>query len=106
MAHQELVSATRGRQVLLAFDQDYHSNQAVCTQMAALIASRIQAEKTPITTRIAVWDGRAKGIDDAALARVEIRSVSITEWFKSLSSEFRDLVKERWSESKVRMLPN
>ena len=103
VAHQELVFAARGRHVWLAFDQDYHTNRAVCAQMAALIASRVQSEKTPLTTRIAVWDRRAKGIDDAALARVEISSVSITGWFESLPSEFRDLVKERWSEADVKL---
>jgi len=105
VAHQELISATRGRQVLLAFDQDYHSNRVVCLQMASLIASRVAAERIHSSTRIALWDARFKGIDDAALAQVKITSLSISEWVERLSAEFREFVNKRWAESDVQILP-
>ena len=41
-----------------------------------------------------------------AVSRWSILSVSITGWFESLSSECRDLVKERWSEAEVKMRLN
>jgi hypothetical protein len=65
--HGALVELTHGRPVLMAFDQDFYTNEAVCLHLTALIARRLRRERTLATTRIASWDSRVKGIDDAAV---------------------------------------
>jgi len=83
--HEALIVLTRGRFVLIAFDQDYHTNAAVCLRLALLIARRRHSEGTLATTRVAVWDRSAKGIDDAALRKLPITSISVQSWFSQLN---------------------
>lgn len=90
--HESLIELTRGRLVLIAFDQDYHTNAAVCLRLAALIAGRWRSEGTLANTRIAVWDRSAKGIDDAALRKLPITSISVQQWFSQLSQDFQQKV--------------
>jgi hypothetical protein len=87
--HEALIELTKGRQVLIAFDQDYHMNAAVCLRLAALIAGRWCSEGSFATTRVAFWDRSAKGIDDAALRKLPITSISVQRWFSQLSQEFK-----------------
>ncbi len=87
--HKALIELTRGRLVLIAFDQDYHTNAAVCLRLAALIAGRWRREGSLATTRVAVWDRGAKGIDDASLRKLPITSISVQRWFSHLSQEFK-----------------
>jgi hypothetical protein len=96
--HCALVELTRGRPVLMAFDQDFYSNEAVCFHLAALIARRLWCERTLATTRIASWDARVKGIDDAAVRNLPITSISVQCWLDRLSPQFRRIAMARLSE--------
>jgi hypothetical protein len=87
--HGALVELTRDRPVLMAFDQDFYSNETVCFHLAALIAKRLWRERTLVTTRIASWDARVKGIDDAAVRNLPITSISVQRWLDRLSPRFR-----------------
>jgi len=96
--HSALVELTRGRPVLMGFDQDYNSNETVCFHLAALIARRLRRERTLATTRIASWDARVKGIDDAATRNLPINSISVQRWLDRLSPRFREIAMARLSE--------
>ena len=96
--HGALVELTRGRQVLIGFDQDYNSNETVCFHLASLIAKRLLRERTLATTRIALWADHVKGIDDAAVRNLPITSISVQRWLDRLSSRFRQLAMTRLSE--------
>jgi hypothetical protein len=93
--HGALVELTRGRPVLIAFDQDLYTNETVCFHLAALVARRLRRERTLTTTRIASWDARVKGIDDAALRNLPITSISVQQWLHRLSSRFRQIAMTR-----------
>jgi hypothetical protein len=96
--HGALVELTRGRQVLIGFDQDYNSNETVCFHLASLIAKRLLRERTLATTRIALWADHVKGIDDAAVRNLPITSISVQRWLDRLSPRFRQLAMTRLSE--------
>ena len=96
--HGALVELTHGRPVLMAFDQDLYSNETVCFHLAALIARRLRRERTLATTRIASWDARVKGIDDAAVRNLPITSISVQQWLDRLSPRFRQIAMARLSE--------
>jgi len=98
VAHGELIAATRGHDVAIGFDIDHRQNEKVCRQLAKLIAGRAQdavsaGHKT--TTSIVIWDG-PKGIDDAALANVHLRVVSVAEWIGTLTGKPLEEVKDVW----------
>ncbi len=96
----QLIAATRGHDTLLGFDIDHRSNPSVCGQLAALIAERVSDSVTSRTattrTEIVVWEGAAKGIDDAALAGIHLRMISIPEWHRTLEGESLERVDEVW----------
>jgi hypothetical protein len=96
--HDTLVELTRGRPVLMAFDQDFYSNETVCFHLVALIAKRLWRERTLATTRIASWDAKVKGIDDAAVRNLPIISISVQHWLDRLSPRFRQIAMARLSE--------
>jgi hypothetical protein len=96
--HGALIELTRGRYVWLAFDQDHYSNETVCYHLASLVAKRLRRERTLATTRIASWDARVKGIDDAAARNLPITSISVQRWFDCLSPKFRQIAVKRLSE--------
>ncbi len=99
VGHGELIAATRGQDVAIGFDIDHRQNEKVCRQLAKLIAEREQdgvAAGHPTTTSIVIWDG-PKGIDDAALANVHLRVVSVAEWSQTLIGKPLEEVKEVWS---------
>jgi len=50
------------------------------------------------TTRIASWDARFKGIDDAAVRNLPITSISVQRWLDLLSPRFRQIAMARLSE--------
>jgi hypothetical protein len=94
--HEALIALTIGRRVLVAFDQDYYSNKAVCLRLASLLALRLLSESTLETTRIAAWPRGVKGVDDAALKQLPISSISVLTWLEGLSCDFRRKVIEFW----------
>ena len=96
--HGALVELAHGRPVLMAFEQDFYLNEAVCFHLAALVARRLWRERTLATTRIASWDARIKGIDDAAVRNLPITSISVQQWLDRLSSRFRQIAMTRLSE--------
>jgi len=96
--HSALIHLTRKRRVLIAFDQDSYSNKAVCFHLASLIARRMRSERTLATTRIASWDRRFKGIDDAAVRNIPITSISVRSWFDRLSPHFQQIALTRFAE--------
>jgi hypothetical protein len=67
----------------------------VCFHLAALIAKRLWRERTLATTRIASWDARFKGIDDAAVRNLLITSISVQQWLDRLSPRFRQIAMTR-----------
>jgi hypothetical protein len=97
--HGALVELTRGRTVLMAFDQDCYSNETVCFHLAALIAGSLRRERTLAATRIASWDARVKGIYAAAVRNLPITSISVQRWLDRLSLRFRQIAMTRLSES-------
>src|SRR5262245_3565252 len=96
--HGALVELMHGRLVWIGFDQDHYSNEAVCFHLASLVARRLRREKTLATTRIASWDARVKGIDDAAVSNLPITSISVQRWLDRLSLRFREIAMTRLSE--------
>jgi hypothetical protein len=96
--HGEIVELTHGRFVLTAFDQDHYSNETVCFHLASLITKRLRRERTLATARIASWDARVKGIDDAASRNLPITSISVQRWLDRLSPRFREIAMTRLSE--------
>ena len=89
--HESLICLTRGRHVLAAFDQDSYTNEAVCFHLASLLVQRMRSERTLATTRIASWDRRFKGIDDAALHNLPITSISVRTWVNRLTPHFQQI---------------
>src|SRR5262249_44785457 len=96
--HGALVELTHGRLVWIGFDQDHYSNETVCFHLASLVARRLRRERTLETTRIASWDARVKGIDDAAARNLPITSISVQRWLDRLSPHFRQIAMKRLSD--------
>jgi hypothetical protein len=87
--HGALVELIRGRHVLIAFDQDFYTNETGCFHLAALVARRLRREGTLATTRIASWDAVVKGIDDASVRSLPITCISVQRWLDRLRSSLR-----------------
>jgi hypothetical protein len=85
----------------MAFDQDLYINEAVCFHLAALLAMRLRRERMLATTRIASWDAKVKGIDDAAVRNLPITLISVQDWLDRLSPRFRQIAMARLSEITV-----
>ncbi len=94
----QLITATRGHDTLIGFDIDHRSNPSVCGQLAALIAERVRdAEAHRIVnakTEIIIWEGNAKGIDDAALAGIHLSTLNVAGWYGTLEGDSLERVKE------------
>ncbi|MEP7342595.1 MAG: DUF3854 domain-containing protein [Acidobacteriota bacterium] len=101
--HEMLIKITRGRCVLIAFDQDYYTNEAVCLRLAALLSCRIKAEKTLKTTQIAAWPRDAKGIDDAVALNHAVWPISIERWFHALSRDLQRRIDTLWPDLTARL---
>ena len=99
-SRDELITATRGHDVLIGFDIDHRLNPGVCGQLAALIADRARDGEahriSAVTTKIIIWEGSAKGIDDAALAGLHLRTIDVAEWHRTLEGESLERVDEVW----------
>jgi hypothetical protein len=96
----QLIAATRGHDTLIGFDIDHRSNPSVCGQLAALIAERVSdsvASHTATTrTEIVIWEGAAKGIDDAALAGIHLSIINVARWYQTLEGDSLERVKDVW----------
>ena len=104
-SHAEMIEAARTYNVLIAFDSDHKTNPAVCRQLARLIAGREQdalSRNLSTTTKIVYWEGY-KGVDDAAKAeKVTFTTMSIPEWYSTLTGEPLEEVKKVWNETQYR----
>ena len=96
----QLIAATRGHDTLIGFDIDHRSNPSVCGQLAALIADRARDSQIHHTanamTEIIIWEGAAKGIDDAALAGIHLSTINVTRWYQTLEGDSLERVKDVW----------
>ena len=99
--HAEIIRHTAGRPVVIGYDQDYHVNETVCLQLARLIAGRITSEGTADTTRIATWQSKAKGIDDAVFLNLPIEQVSCADWLHCLPAAFQQQVITFWRSQRI-----
>jgi hypothetical protein len=101
-----LITATRGHDALIGFDIDHRSNPSVCGQLAALIAERVSDSDTYRTTaartEIVVWEGAAKGIDDAALAGIHLSTINVKRWYATLEGDSLERVKDVWGRLKFK----
>jgi hypothetical protein len=102
----QLIAATRGHDILIGFDIDHRSNPSVCGQLAALIAERVRdAEAHRVInakTEIIIWEGNAKGIDDAVLADIHLRAINVTRWYQTLEGNSLERVKDVWGRLKFK----
>lgn len=89
-AHETLVSLTRGKNVFLAFDNDYRFNKSVFRQIARFIQTFSQELGLPFldchSLHFLEWDDRYKGIDDALLGTTEITAYPLRLWLNRLPS--------------------
>jgi hypothetical protein len=99
-SRSQLIAATRGHDTLIGFDIDHRSNPSVCGQLAALVAERARDSElrrmANSKTEVIVWEGPAKGIDDAALAGIPLNAINITQWFETLKGDSLERVREVW----------
>ncbi len=97
---QELiVNVSRGKMLLLAFDNDYHENPAVVRQLARLLKLRLddnQGNGFYAETKILAWSRKEKGIDDALLRAGKLEELTIAAWFSALGEESREEVRNVW----------
>jgi len=98
VGHAEIVRALRGCDAVIGFDSDHRANAQVCRQLGKLIAEREQdalANGQKNSTSIVLWIG-AKGIDEAALQNLRLKTVSIAEWINTLKGKPLAEVKDVW----------
>lgn len=93
-SHDKIVSSTRFRRVVLAFDKDSAENKHVSRAVANLILTRFNDSRIydyDFDLSVLYWDDAAAGgIDDALLQKSEIRKISAFEWFESLAGCAKD----------------
>jgi len=98
VAHSDIIAATSGQEVIIAFDSNHLQNRNVCRQLAKLITERAQdarAVGSNVSTSVVVWEG-AKGVNDAVLANLHLRVVNIAAWFQNLTKESAEEVSDVW----------
>lgn len=89
-SHQEIIETARKRPLEIAFDNDSFTNPHVARALAALLRLRSADQKSfayDDEVRILTWNRSIKGIDEALLAGLKLRSLTCTEWFKRLTPE-------------------
>lgn len=99
VAHNALIEATRGQDVVIAFDNDYRQNAQVARQLAKLIVEREQdavLSGQRANSNVVVWD-KVKGIDDAVLANLHLRVIGVKEWSETLRGKPLEEVKDIWA---------
>lgn len=86
-SHNEIVEATRRRDIFIAFDADYYENFHVARAFARLIGLIMNSTKAGFHNRIKVltWNRKIKGIDDALLQKASVTQQSPFEWYQSLN---------------------
>ena len=100
VSHRQIIEATRGEEVAVAFDSAHRQNAQVCRQLGKLIAEREQDTLLTghkLSTSVVVWDG-VKGIDDAVLTNKRLHVIGIAEWFSLLEGASLVEVQNIWTE--------
>lgn len=103
-AQELIVSISRGKDIYLAFDNDYHENPAVVRQLARLLKLRfIDSRENNLTseTKILSWSRRSKGIDDALLSGEKLDELTIADWLSELTETSREEVSKIWETSNL-----
>ena len=107
-SHAEIIEAACTYNALIAFDSDHKTNPAVCRQLARLIVAReLDAASRDLSTatKIVYWEGY-KGIDDAAkAASVTFTTISIPEWYSTISDAPLEEVNMVWQEIGYKPFP-
>ncbi len=94
-AQDLIVSISRGKSMMIAFDSDYHQNPLVIKQLARFLRLRFADDRTSnshFPTKILHWNAKHKGIDDALLNASEIIELTISQWISVISDESRSLI--------------
>lgn len=86
-AHELLVNVSRGKPICLAFDGDSQENPAVARQLAKFVKLRLQTSGNQSDTKILMWSGSEKGVDDALLKGADFREISFLEWLSVLGEK-------------------
>jgi hypothetical protein len=109
-AHELLIAGSRGHRALIGFDADHRENKNVCYHLARLIAAREQDAEVhglETETRVVVWEtaeGRKdKGIDDAALLDLQLKSLAVAEWYASLTGPPLEEVTKVWRQMRYQV---
>ncbi len=92
-SHREIVTAARHKDLEIAFDADCFTNPHVARSTAALIALRMREQRFLFCdkpTKILAWNPTFKGIDDALIADVPLKSLEVEEWLRLLTPECLD----------------
>jgi hypothetical protein len=94
-SHPEIVFAARFRPLFIAFDTDYHENIHVARAFARLF-NLIYEDALLINSqpriKILTWNTNISGIDEALLQNLSITTISLFEWFNSLSAKCKEEV--------------
>ncbi len=94
-AQDLIVSISRGKSMMIAFDSDYHQNPLVIKQLARFLRLRFADDRTSnshFPTKILHWNAKHKGIDDTLLNASEIIELTIPQWISVISDESRSLI--------------
>ena len=94
-SHSQLTHAAKSRCIFFAFDVDYFENFFVAFSLAKLI-NNISYRSSNVTNnnrKILSWNPQYRGIDDALLNQTSIDSLTIREWFLSLTKDFQLTIK-------------
>lgn len=54
-------------------------------------------------TEVIVWEGAAKGIDDAALAGIPLNAITVTRWVETLEGDSLERVREVWDRMEYKL---
>jgi hypothetical protein len=103
-SHREIITAGRYRRLEIAFDTDSLENPHVAGALARLLCLRIVDQETyeyGQEVRILFWDKIAKGLDEAFLRGLPIRSLTPSEWILLLAPVCRRAVESVLGNSSV-----
>jgi hypothetical protein len=75
---------------------------ASCTTTPSPKPTSAQSAALPkLQDRIATWQSKTKGIDDAALMDLPIAQISCANWLRSLPAPFRQQVIKFWRSQRI-----
>lgn len=79
-AHNDIINYCRDREVWLAFDQDWRTNQNVRNALIKLLLRFEKSRQSAENVKILIWNETVKGIDEALQKKVEFWLLSTSEW--------------------------